>query len=163
MELYYRCSPSKYVIALTIVATFFIAILFVFTIIALNNEKGSSVIGCICMCLLVLIYIITFSFSPRYIRIEPKCINLKCMIYTKKFYYKDINSIERISAISGIREFGSNGIWGYIGILDSDENNKLYTLLNHNRRMIKIVYKSKNYIISCDNPDSFIQIVKHKI
>ena len=91
---------------------------------------------------------------PLHITIYDDRIYLKCILFHKSFYYRNISSIKRISDISGIRRFGSNGVWGYIGIIDSTE--KYYTICNNLKNLIAVKYNKKTYVLNCSNPEQFI-------
>lgn len=60
--------------------------------------------------------------------------------------------------MGGIRRFGSNGVLGYIGVIDSEK--LYYTYYNNEHNMIEINYQGKYYIISCTKPDNLINEVK---
>ena len=153
MDSYYKCKPSirvKLISLLSFILMFIMAIRV--------SVYPHDLISIIVLFFIAAILIITFIHSPHKICVTNKSIVLHCFLSKKIFYYNNIESISRIYGIGGIRRFGSNGVLGYIGILDGEE--LYYTYFNHERNMIEIIYKSKHYIISCTNADDLISKVK---
>lgn len=152
MAVYYKCNPSFRVKLITFLSFSFLLLIIINTFIF---TKLSNIIVLIS---LVSLFIYTFIHSPYKICITNKSIILYCFLYKKVFYYSDINNICRIYGMGGIRRFGSNGVLGYIGVIDSEK--LYYTYYNNEHNMIEINYQGKYYIISCTKPDNLINEVK---
>ena len=161
MEQYYKCTPSAYVFLTTVVVSSILIMTYISVATATVWEKRSYENSMVIV-LLSLSYIInflTFAFSPIFIKLKNNYIHIQGFMFHKKIYLNNILKINRIHDLpKGVRRFGSNGVWGYIGILDADK--KYYTLFNNKKKMI-IVECSKNqkYVLSCNKPDEFINAI----
>ncbi|MDR2087490.1 MAG: PH domain-containing protein [Dysgonamonadaceae bacterium] len=88
---------------------------------------------------------------------------LKCRLFRKKFTYSDIRKVCTYSEITNsIRNFGSNGIWGYIGFLDNGKF-KFFSLTNNEKKSILVFYKEKHYVISCNESEKLINHISRFI
>ena len=108
---------------------------------------------------IVVLFTLTFIKTPRKIYLSDKSMILYFYLSRKIFILEQIHEISRIYAVGGIRRLGSNGVLGYIGVLDGEK--RFFTYFNHERNMIKLKYNDRYYIISCDNPDALIGSIKN--
>ncbi|WP_279096975.1 PH domain-containing protein [Bacteroides acidifaciens] len=160
MELFhkYKCIPSKYVKIATILVSINI---FLFSILSISllikAPTLNAWIGNLLFISVLLVYLRTCAFYPRYISLSKESLVLKCLFTTKSFKYQDIDYIKKGFKVRGIRRFGSNGVWGYIGIIDAD--NKYHTLFNNEKQIIEFSYRNKVYLISCEQYEEVIKEV----
>lgn len=165
MELSYKCFPSKKVIILTFTVILSITLLTVVSIIKLKNAQDNITdkYSIIAFAFIWMIILITLRYSPYKIIVGKEAFKVCCIGKTKTFYFKQITSIKRRYGISGIRRFGSNGIFGYIGIIDGDNNIRYRTSYNHEKNMVELNYDGKLYVLSCNKPNEFIAEIRTRI
>ena len=158
MEQFYKCISSKKIKILTFLVSLSMIIVSISLLCKLGQKNSMNLwIGTGGMIFVWIVYLITYIFSPRYISLSKESLNLQCSLFKKSFLFKNIDYIKKGHSICGIRQFGSNGIWGYIGIIDSDK--KYYTLFNNEKQIIEISYNKKIYILSCENSKEVIEKV----
>lgn len=98
--------------------------------------------------------IVTIRLYPRKIVVDGGRLILKCVFSSKIFEVSEIESISCMYNIAGIRRFGSNGFFGYVGVVDGEE--MLHTFVNNRKNMVKFLYGGKWFVVSCDNPDELV-------
>ena len=157
MEQFYKCEPSVKVKVLSLLVSLLL-VLIAWKIVSRGELHILSLLG---LLLLFTIFIGTLAYSPRKLALYEENITLYCFLTKKVFYYADIEKVDRLYVVGGIRRFNSNGVFGYIGVLDGDE--RYYTLFNHERRMIEIVCRNKHFVISCTQPDDLVEKIKYKL
>ena len=75
----------------------------------------------------------------------------------------DIQEIERTNkndTKDSIRTFASGGLWGYLGKFKSPNLGNYTMYVTNASQMITIRTKENVYIISCNNSDKIVEIVK---
>ncbi|WP_369892457.1 PH domain-containing protein [Bacteroides sp. AN502(2024)] len=139
--------------------------IFLFSILSVSllvkEPTVNTWLGNLFVFLVLFVYLRTYALHPCSILLSKESLVLKCAFSTKSFNYKYITYIKRGSMVGGIRRFGSNGIWGYIGIIDADK--KYHTIFNNEKQIIELSYKNKVYLISCEQYKEVIEEVNKLI
>lgn len=77
-----------------------------------------------------------------------------------------ITEIRRYTAIDSkntIRTFASGGLFGYLGKFENPQIGKFQMFATNTENRVLIRTGNKAYVISCINPDAFIEAVKSKV
>ncbi len=119
----------------------------------------------------VLIPIVLFALiyaaylSPIKLIIIDDVIILKKMIGKKTFWIKDIDTINPHQLKgSNVRTCGCGGVFGYTGNYYNKEIGKYISYVgNYNQTFLITMNTGKRYLLSCQNHEKFIEIIKAKI
>ena len=77
----------------------------------------------------------------------------------------DIREIRRTSTSdtqNSIRTFGSGGLWGYLGKMNSSGLGDYTIYVTNTSNMITVKTKDDVFIFSCDHPEEIVDYIKQK-
>lgn len=125
----------------------------------IDQPKTIYVMSGICI---ILIFTVSFCYllSPRYIEISNDMLIMHKVIGTLSIPIKDIKEIRPYHK-SGIRLFGSGGMYGYLGLFSNTEIGKHYEWVgDFEDGFLIVMYTGKKYLLSCEQSDIVISKVK---
>lgn len=104
------------------------------------------------------IYVYTLSIIPSSIQLGEKEIIIQRTFGKKCIPYSIIKDAFIYNEVQGdVRYCGSNGFLGYMGIMGSTLYGKYYSYVKNPQQQVFILTKNKNYLISCENRETFIK------
>lgn len=145
------------------ISTILVVILFV--VVTIFELYALGFWGLFIVPIIVFVLIYAAYLSPRYLIITNDIIILKKLIGKKIFWIKDIDSINP-HQIKGpnVRTCGCGGILGYTGNYYNKEIGKYISYVgNYDQTFLIIMNTGKRYLLSCQNSEKFIEIIKTKI
>lgn len=121
---------------------------------SLQEQIASLLLGGI----LVSIYIYMLIVIPSFICLEKDQLVIKRVFGKKCIPYSCIKNVFVYDEVQNdVRYFGSNGFLGYIGVMGSTHYGKYYSYVKNPNQQIFILTEKKNYLLSCENRDTFIK------
>ena len=162
------CSWDSSVILITIVANIILLAVAIVSFIkykAYSHTKQSKTkVMCLSSALLCIAFIIGGAlFLPLKVSVTDTDIRVSRIIGDVSIQLSDIQKIERTNendTKDSIRTFASGGLWGYLGKFRSPNLGNYTMYVTNASQMITIRTKENVYIISCNNSDKILEIVK---
>jgi hypothetical protein len=110
--------------------------------------------------------VFTFLYMPVKIKLDNERIfvdQIKSGFFIPYNEIIEIRNYSKHDSQNTIRLFGSGGLFGYVGKFENPQigNIQMYVTNSSNRILIRT--KIDNYVISCENPDLFIDQVKRNL
>lgn len=113
---------------------------------------------------LISIFVYMLVVIPQAIYLGEKQLFIKRAFNRKSIAYSSIKKVIPYNEVQNdIRYFGSNGFLGYIGVMGSTQYGRYYSYVKNAKQQIFILTTGKNYLLSCDNRDLFINELSKKI
>lgn len=159
----YKCVPSLYVKVVTALVSVFLLVITAVAAVYCVKAPGSpeTAFGVGAVALIWIVYLITCVNAPLSVTLSGEAVTLRCVARSKTFRYADIDYAEKGEMPFGIRRFGSNGIWGYIGVIDGDKRYR--TLFNNRKGIVELSHKGKVYLLSCADSGEAVRTINERI
>lgn len=111
------------------------------------------------------LFLLSYFFSPKGYSFDENKISILTRIKKIKIplpEIKEIKKLEKEDLSGSLRIFGIGGLFGYTGIFYSKKLG-FYLSFSTNYNNLIIIKAKKTYIISPENMDLFLEVVKKKI
>ncbi|GHT61469.1 hypothetical protein FACS189451_03560 [Bacteroidia bacterium] len=163
------CSWGNSVIVVTVLCLIIFLFVFIKSFRYFGGQKKKrisySIILFITNIIIVFALMYVFFYMPLKITLNEKEIFVDQVKSGFSITYDEISEIRRYTkndSKNTIRVFGSGGLFGYIGKFKNSQigSIQMYATDISNRVLIRTKSKNINYVISCKDPDIFIDKVK---
>ncbi len=96
--------------------------------------------------------------QPRYIEVTQDQVLIHRVVGVVTINIDDIVQVNRKKTmLYDMRRFGSGGFCGNIGYFCSKDEGRYFAYVKDTRKMVYIQTTSRGYVISCEQPDQFIE------
>lgn len=141
----------------------FIGIAFIIKAFILPSTIKEQTANIIFGCFFLFIYFYFLWTIPIYIELDKNVLRIKRRFTDKCIPYCLIKDSFMYNEAQGdIRHFGSNGFMGYFGIMENTVYGKYHSYVKNPKEQVFIITNNKNYLISCNNRELFIEELKKR-
>ena len=152
---------DRFVQSMTVLTFMLFVVLF---IILVNADNDAGLLGLALIGLPVLL--IAYLLAPTGYSVDESEIIIHRKIGTKKILLSNVHSVRHatifLSPAKRVRTFGISGLFGYMGRFNSSElGHHIMYATDKNKGVL--IEADKDYIISPDDPQRFIQVVKARL
>lgn len=97
------------------------------------------------------------AIQPRSLSVSEDSVIIQRWLGQVEICRKDIILVRRKNQIwKDSRNFGSGGLFGYIGYFSSKSEGKYFAYVKDSKSMVYIQTKDQNYVVSCEKSDELI-------
>ena len=137
--------------------------MFLFLLLAGINDSSREWQPVVVRILILPIAGIAWGYHPSSYVVGPRSLGIKRPFGSINIPIADIESVSRVPArdvVTGIRLFGSGGMFGYFGIYTTWKYGKVSMWATDRTKLILIETAKRKYVISPDKPEEMILELK---
>ena len=126
------------------------------------SQTTALLITCLLVLCNVFILLFSFLFAPQGFTIEATGITVvrkTSPVFIEIGRIQNVSRIERGRFMKSTRTFGNGGLFGYYGSFRNKELGSFKMYATH-RDYGVLIEADKNYVITPDRPDEFVEVVK---
>lgn len=147
-------SKSSVPVKIITISTISVLLLLVISVAFIKKESG-PLFGILLAFTIFSAVFYFYANSLKEVRIIDKRVILKKKLSKIEIEFSEIISIKTIQYCALPMTVGSKGVFGFIG---STMDGSISFVKDRNQ-MVKLITKSNNYILSCDNPKDFVNTI----
>jgi hypothetical protein len=161
----FQCSWDSSILGLTISVCVFLLVLFIIAFFVVKKRESPKY-QMIVLIIVIIGFIAGIVVSGLFIPMEVSAQNQSIRIHQLKgdaiIPVKDIEEIRRCTEAdtrNSKKVFGSDGLFGYLGIFQNTQLGKYQMYVTNSSNRILVKTNTETIIFSCDHPDELINII----